>query len=343
MRIEVIRNAGDWPAWAEKWNTLLAESHSQVPFLTYEFQSAWWQHLGGGEWKNAELYIVLAQDEGGQLVGIAPLFSTVDSNGDAVLMPIGSHEIADFLDVIVRPADHAAFCQALFDHLTSPDAPTWQRLDFYNLLDDSASLELFKQAAEAHALAYEQAHLQPSPYIPVPGSFEAYMGALDSKHAHELRRKLRRTARHVLPTGMEIVQKKEELAQALEDFFALMRQETDKNQFLTPPMQAQMEAIALAACAAGWLQLAFFTVGRERVAAYLNFDYGNRIWAYNAGFNNAYAELSPGWLLMAEMIDWCIQNERQVFDLMRGGEDYKYRFGGVDRHVMKVTIANTGN
>lgn len=339
MHIEIIRHADDWPAWAEQWNDLLAESHSRVPFLTYEFQSAWWQHLGGGEWQDAELHIVLALDEGQRLVGIAPLFRAVDAQGAAVLMPIGSHEIADFLDLIVRPADHEAFSRALIDHLVGPDAPEWQRLDFYNLLDASATLKLLRQAAEERGLAYEQVELQPSPYIPIPESFEAYMQSLESKYAHELRRKLRRAARHVVPTTMEIVRDKDNLGQALVDFFELMRQEADKAEFLTPPMQAQMDAIARAACREGWLQVTFFKVGHQRVAGYLNFDYDNCIWAYNAGFNSEYAELSPGWLLMAEMIDWCIENGRQVFDLMRGGEEYKYHFGGVDRFVLRATIS----
>ncbi len=71
----------------------------------------------------------------------------------------------------------------------------------------------------------------------------------------------------------------------------------------------------------------------------MNFDYDNCIWAYNAGFDPAYAALSPGWLIMVEMIDWSIKNGRKMFDFMRGGEDYKYRFGAVDRFVHKLTLS----
>jgi CelD/BcsL family acetyltransferase involved in cellulose biosynthesis len=70
----------------------------------------------------------------------------------------------------------------------------------------------------------------------------------------------------------------------------------------------------------------------------MNFDYDNTIWAYNAGFSNEYAELSPGWLLHAEMIRWCIERGRKIFDFMRGGEEYKYRFGGINRFVQRVKI-----
>jgi CelD/BcsL family acetyltransferase involved in cellulose biosynthesis len=103
-------------------------------------------------------------------------------------------------------------------------------------------------------------------------------------------------------------------------------------------MRAQMDRIARAAFAGGWLQLAFLKVGDVRAAGYMNFDYDGRLWGYNAGFNNAYASLSPGWLIMAELVRWCAEHGRTVFDFMRGGEEYKYRFGAVDRFVQRVVI-----
>jgi CelD/BcsL family acetyltransferase involved in cellulose biosynthesis len=103
-------------------------------------------------------------------------------------------------------------------------------------------------------------------------------------------------------------------------------------------MLAQMKAIAVSAFDAGWLQLFFLKSGDKRIAGYMNFDYDNCIWAYNAGFSNEYAEISPGWLLHAEMIRWCIEHGRKIFDFMRGGEEYKYRFGGINRFVQRVTI-----
>jgi CelD/BcsL family acetyltransferase involved in cellulose biosynthesis len=49
-------------------------------------------------------------------------------------------------------------------------------------------------------------------------------------------------------------------------------------------------------------------------------------------------ELSPGWVLLAHVIQWCCENGRDEFDFMRGDEDYKYRFGGVNKYVMRVRI-----
>ncbi len=336
MKIDIIRSTDSWATLQQEWDTLLQESHLNLPFMTYAFQRAWWQHLGGGEWLQAELHILTGRNESGALVGIAPLFRSTDAEGKAQLLLIGSHEIADYLDLICRPADLATFTQAIISELQK-DAG-WQQLVFYNLLDESQTIAALTAAAEGSGLQVSEEVLQPCPYIPLPASFDEYLESIDSKQAHELRRKVRKAARNVLPVTTEFITEASELDQALEDFFGLMAQEQDKLVFLQPAMRAQMEAIARAAFAGGWLQLIFLKVGRQRAAAYLNFDYDNRIWGYNAGFSNAHAQLSPGWLMMAEMMEWCITNGRSVFDFMRGDEEYKYRFGAVNRYVKKVTI-----
>jgi CelD/BcsL family acetyltransferase involved in cellulose biosynthesis len=334
MQIEVIRSAEQWAALAGEWQALLLQSHQNNPFLTYEFQRAWFEHKGGGEWPELELYILAARSDTGELVGIAPLFRF----GDALHL-IGTHEIADFLDFIARDQDLTAFIDVVLDHLATQD--DWHSLDLYNLLSTSRTQTLLRAAADARGWSASEATLQPSPYLDVPASLEAYAESLGSKQGHELRRKMRRASRNPEPISLEIIDGEDGLEPAITDFFGLMTQEMDKVNFLTSPMRHQMEAIIRAAAEGGWLQMAFLRAGDSRIAGYLNFDYDNRIWAYNAGFNNAYASLSPGWLIMAEMVGWCAEHGREVFDFMRGGEEYKYRFGGKDRFVERLTITRS--
>lgn len=331
MKIDIIRSTDSWADMQQEWDELLQKSHLNLPFLTFAFQQAWWQHQGGGEWQNAELHIITGRGEDGALLGIAPLF-----RADGQLYLIGSHEIADYLDFIARPQDLDMFVKAVLAELRADEG--WAQLTLYNLLDESKTIESVKAAAQATDLTVTEETLQPCPYIALPESFDAYLESLDSKQAHELRRKMRKAARNVLPVSTELVRDVSELDQALDDFFVLMTQEEDKLKFLTPAMRVQMEAIARVAFAGGWLQLVFLKVGRQRAAAYMNFDYDNRIWGYNAGFSNAHAQLSPGWLMMAEMMQRSIEDKKIVFDFMRGDEEYKYRFGAVNRYVKKVTI-----
>jgi CelD/BcsL family acetyltransferase involved in cellulose biosynthesis len=43
-------------------------------------------------------------------------------------------------------------------------------------------------------------------------------------------------------------------------------------------------------------------------------------------------------VLLANLIRLAIEQGRSEFDFMRGNEDYKYRFGAVDRYVKRAVI-----
>jgi CelD/BcsL family acetyltransferase involved in cellulose biosynthesis len=49
-------------------------------------------------------------------------------------------------------------------------------------------------------------------------------------------------------------------------------------------------------------------------------------------------ELSPGWVLLGYTLQWACENNRSEFDFMRGDEEYNYRFGKVNRYVMRVKL-----
>ena len=110
------------------------------------------------------------------------------------------------------------------------------------------------------------------------------------------------------------------------------------DKFLTDAMRRQMKESIHAAFKEGWIQLSFLEIGDQKAAAYLNLDYDNRLWVYNSAINYDFYDLSPGWVLLAYIIQWGIENGREVLDFMRGDEVYKYRFGGIDRHVLRVQI-----
>jgi CelD/BcsL family acetyltransferase involved in cellulose biosynthesis len=117
-----------------------------------------------------------------------------------------------------------------------------------------------------------------------------------------------------------------------------MEDDQNKAGFLTEAMRAQMRSIVRAAHEGGWLWLAFLEAGGQKAAAALNFDYGKKLWGYNAGVNRAFMELSPGWVLLGHILKWCTENGRAEFDFMRGDEEYKYRFGAVNRYVMRARV-----
>lgn len=321
---------------ADEWNDLLDQSASHVPFLRYEYLTTWWQTRGGGEWPQAALALVTARSNG-RLTGGAALFHTVQ-DGHPVLLNVGAVEISDYLDLVARPQDLDGFAAGLLPFLQASDLPGWETLRMYNLLDTSPTPAALQNAAVALGWTAAQEPLQHSPYIPLPGDWETYLAGIDKKQRHEIRRKMRRLESAEVPTRWYIVTDPDTLESEIQAFLDLMAQDPEKAAFLTPEMREHMRLTVTCAFEAGCLQLAFLEINGQKAAGYLSFDYLNRLWVYNSGLDRSFNEYSPGWVLLGYLLQWANETGRGEFDFMRGDEEYKYRFGAVDRFVLRVDL-----
>ena len=77
---------------------------------------------------------------------------------------------------------------------------------------------------------------------------------------------------------------------------------------------------------------------KQKAAGYFCFNYKNKILVYNSGFDPQFSEYSPGWVLLGYLLRWANENQIAEFDFMRGNEEYKYRFGAMDRLVICAII-----
>ena len=318
-----------------EWNDLLDRTAQHVPFLRHEYLSIWWQTLGGGEWDTSSDLTIVAARRNGKLVGIAPLFQNKDR-----LLILGSIEISDYLDLMAAPEDLTDFIDELFPYLAEKISG-WKSLDLYNILEDSPSLPVLQHAARKMGWAYHLEDYLPSPYLSLPDTWDAYLADIDKKQRHEIRRKLRRTENAEVPVKWMVVEKRDELNEAVEQFMTLMRWDEKKTTFLTEPMQQFIHQVAICAFESGCLHLSFLEIGGEKAAGYFCFDYLDRMWVYNSGMSLDFREYSAGWVALSKLIQWSIAHGRKELDFMRGDEDYKYRFGGINRHVMHMLIKRT--
>ena len=295
------------------WNALVEASIANTPFSRHEYLSEWWKTLGGGEWnaedgnRHPELVLVSAR-ENDQLIGIAPLFIT-DYDGQHALMLVGSIEISDYLDLIVRTEDHAPFLSGLLDFLASSLTDGWSALDWYNLPDSSPTLAALKAESEKRGWAHHEEIYRPTPRIPLNGSFDEYLARIDKKQRHEIRRKMRRAAESGR-VQFRLIDATANIESEINDFFNLMVQDPNKEQFLHPEMREQMTVTIRNAFERGYLWLAFLEIDGTKAAASLNFDYTNKLWGYNSGVGREHMELSPGWVLLGHVIQWCCEHGR---------------------------------
>jgi CelD/BcsL family acetyltransferase involved in cellulose biosynthesis len=343
MNLAFIHDNPGFERLAGEWNDLLGRSVCDVPFLRHEYQRTWWSTLGGGEWESGELWVGVGRDDGGRLQGIAPLFRTRTRDGSDALMFTGSIEISDYLDLLVLPEATERFARALLEALERDRTGSSTALDLYNIPEASPTWIALETVATQRGWSVARQRLQPCPVIRLPGDWETYLTSLEGKQRHELRRKLRRAESHVAPVRLRLVEPGDDLAEATDRFLRLMAFDVAKTGFLTPAMRRQFHGTVEAASENGWLQMAFLEVGGDPAAGYLNFDYRGRIWVYNSGINPEHTALSPGWVLLAQLIRWAIEHGRSEFDFLRGDEAYKRQLGGVERAIYRLTLVAPGS
>lgn len=337
MEMLLIDTLQAWEGLEKEWDTLLKKSIKPYPFLEYWYQRTWWDFLGGGEWEPAESQLaIIVGYEAGELKGIAPLFLSKKVDNPLALRFIGQIEVTDYLDFIAAPDDLEAFLSALLTYISNAELPS-KRLDLANFQSDSPSLTVLQNLCAEQGIDYDSAVLQPAPSIFLPTTWEDYLQSLSKKQRHEVRRKERNVERDY-NTQLTFVEAGEDIDAAMRDFIEMMRNEEEKAAFLTPLTEEFLIELGKQARANERLKLAYLILNGEKAAGYFNFISENRLWVYNTGWNPEYAKASPGWVLLVKMIQWAIENDLSEVDLMRGGEEYKYRFGALDREVVGVSI-----
>ncbi len=334
MRIEYHFESGGFWALKPEWNDLLSRSRSDTVFLTWEWHTTWWRHLGEG----SLVLLGFRSDEDGRLVGIAPLFRSETEEGRPILNVVGCRDISDYLDLIVEEGQEEAVYGALLDVLEG-EIEDWDVVDFCNIPQGSLTTVRLRELAEGRGYQTLVEVEDVCPVISLPKSWDDYLMMLDKKQRHEVRRKLRR-ADGGADTRFFIVGPDRDLQAEMEAFIDLHQKSApEKDEFMDPQMQGFFFDVAQTLQAQGWLQLAFVEIDGHRAAALLNFDYGNSILVYNSGYDPAqFSHLSPGIIVTARCIEHAITLGRDKFDFLRGDEVYKYRFGGQDTQVRRLLI-----
>jgi CelD/BcsL family acetyltransferase involved in cellulose biosynthesis len=321
-------------ALAAEWNRLLQRTRFNSIFLTHEWQTTWWRHLGSG----ALWILAFRSPESNQLVGIAPLYLVTHSSGDRTLHLVGCLEVSDYLDLIIAEGWEDEVYTHLIEWLLSDAAPSWDRVDLCNLPEISLTYRSLAERMRASGLAVDVFQEDVAPQFKLPFRYETYLQEqVDKKQRHEIRRKQRRAEREAV-VGFYLVGPEHSLEVEVEDFVALQRaSRIDKSEFMTPEMHRFFLAAARKLSDAGWLRLAFLTLNGEKAAALYAFEYDRRFLLYNSGYDpESHAQLSPGWVLLAYSIQYAIAAGCRVFDFMQGDEEYKYRFGSHEYRVMRV-------
>lgn len=332
MRLRLFQDPTAFDELAEPWLGLLSRSAADSPFLRPAWLRTWWAHLGEGE------LCLIAVEEEGRLIGLAPLRRIAQDS--KMLLETFGEAVTDYLDLVAEAGWEEAVAHALLGWLCSSQAPPWDTLVLWNVRADSPTCSLWPRLAPAYGLSVQVERLTVCPMLLLPPSWEAYLQALDRKDRHELRRKLRRMEAVEGVRWYILREAGPGVAEAVEAFLDLMALgHAEKAAFLRPAVRSFLRRVIEVGFQEGWARLSFLEIDGEKAAAYLDFDYGDRIWLYNSGLNPyRFTGLSPGVVLLAYLIREAIERGKRAFDFLRGDEPYKFRFGAQEVPLYRILL-----
>jgi CelD/BcsL family acetyltransferase involved in cellulose biosynthesis len=335
MKIQLYTDVSVFQTLKAEWNDLLKRSATDTLFLTWEWQSVWWQFLGTGQ-----LCLITVREDDGTLIGIAPLFQETWNDGTTKSVSlIGCVDVSDYLDFIIARGCEERVYSAIIDVISSAEFPAWEGgLHLCTVPEASPTNTQFKTMVEAKGWKTDWHLHDVAPVIDLPETWDGYLETLEKKQRHEVRRKLRRVEE--IDNKWYSIDAASPVDEPVRDFIELHKKSRpDKHVFMAPHMQEFFVNMTRQLHPHGWLQLDFLEIDGVRAATIMNFVYGNDVLVYNSGYDPIkYGPLSPGIVLFSRSIQDAITAKRRRFDFLRGNEEYKYRFGAHDTKIYELHI-----
>ncbi len=286
---------------------------------------AWWEHFG----EDYELLLFSVWKEG-LLVGIAPL-KRIDSTASL----LGSPDVCDYLDFIINPGEENYFFEALFQTLNQRGI---KRLELSSQRPEAAVFGSFFADKNIEGWKGSFGEENSSSEVYLTASWESYLAGLHKKQRHEVRRKIRKLENETQSFNYKYLAEKAEVISFIPIFLALFLQNPEKQDFMTVAMEKFFQQLITAAAEMGLVRFGLLEVEDRTVAAVLYYDYQDRIYLYNSGYDSEYHSLSVGLLAKILSIRDSIERGKQVFDFLKGREIYKTRLGGKTVPIYQVTL-----
>lgn len=317
--MEALVGTFDDAVLASSWDAIHANDPHATPFQTRAWLQGWHRMLGEG----GQLVVRVFCDAGQAIGAVAEV---VAADGSRTLA--GGRDVTDYRGPIGAPAHRRAIAKAWVAVLAAEGV---SEVDLHGIPTDTGWLDAL-EAADAELL--DRAREDVCPVVSLHGGWEGYLEHVDRHQRREHERKVRRLGREVGP--VEVVQAQPgDLEAAVERFLAMAVESAgDKGGFFADPsMRDFFRGIVAEMAPTGVLRLHELVVGGIPAASMVSLVADGEWGLYNSAFDASLEAWGPGSILVWELIRIAAQEECRVFDLLRGDEPYKYRFGARDRVI----------
>ena len=311
---------------ARDWSDLVALDPTGTFFHTPAYLKIWWEEFGSGR-----LLLAFVVDQS-RTVGACG-FQVMDG----ILTFLGGFDVTDYMGPVGVPGMEEAVGKELLASLVGD--VEWGRADLRSMPAESPWLPALQGAAESQGLQVRRTDEGVAPTIALPSSYQEYLSSLPSKLRHEIGR----TERRLIQEAGEYritVSTPETLRSDMDRFLELHRSSPGpKGKFMHAGMEIFFRRLGDAFLVPHVFHLAFIEVAGKQAAGAIGFAFKNTFSLYNSAFDREFGHLSPGMVLVADLIRRAIESGRQIFDLLKGDLEYKYRFGALPRPLEKLALA----
>lgn len=338
MNVVCVRRWDEIAPLAAHWNSLLATSAADTPFLTWEWVGAWWRTYGGGR----PLHVLAAWDRD-ELVGVAPMF--LDRRGSRLphrsvlrFVGAGSHD-SDYLDWFARRGREPEVVEAFVDHLER-HRDGWGWLELEGPLETSPCLAaLLERARSASWLVASE----PIPCLTLrlPAQWEDYLRRLSPRVRSKVRSSLAMLERDLYATPLEC-RDPVQLDAWLPVLFDLHTRRWAR-QALPGVLRSAVKQqfyrdVSRAMLTRGWLAFHRLDWGERPLALQYGFSYGGRFYLLQEGYDPDFASLRPGQALRAWLIRHWIAAGPAEYDFLAGVAQGKLDWGAEAKTSMRVRL-----
>jgi len=358
------------------WERLLAQTPAATPFARWSFHRAWWDAYGDTaheqylvvvpadsgdrfDWERARAIVPLMhrhEVEPEDIVNASvlrhaerpPIIRAVPVDAKAIFFGASYH--ADYATILAAPDDLPAVTAAVAAALAAPPdshhgSEPWDVVDLRRLRVGDPALSALRDALSATVPGWEVVDEieDVCPVITSPsGDWDEYLGTLDKKARHEIRRKLRRAA----VIGDLHIEISPPTPESIELFIDLhTRRFGERGLFPTGPggersrhFVERLAQLELESRDGGQLHVGLVRCGPRLIWGMLAFDDGTTCFLYNAGMDPDASDASPGVTGTAEYLRDRLAAGRRRFDFLRGNERYKYEWGALDEPIHRLLV-----
>jgi CelD/BcsL family acetyltransferase involved in cellulose biosynthesis len=334
LMVEEHTSADAFSALEREWREL--EVASGVPFASFDWAQAWWQHLRGeklGVRDSLSLRTIRGSD--GKLVAVAPMvISRRPSVGPICvrqLQFIGADpNITELRGVVAAPGFRASAYRALVAHaLDNPEA--WDTLQLHGVPMDLDLQGLAEGLAASPDFEWgrETSEFQ----LPLPDSWETFRTGLPRNIKESLRKCYNSLKRAGLGFRLEVISEPGEVERALERFYRLhaaraARSDTvlHANVFEAPESKRFLNDVCQRFARRGNLRIFQLIVGEQVAAMRVGFVVGPTLYLYFSGYEPEFAQYGVMTTTVAEAIKYAIAGGFERVHLSPGNDVSKTRW-----------------